>query len=264
MTNTARLTLLTRLGFAARGVLYLIVALLVLGQGRAEDPAGALQWLASGQGRILLYAMAVGLAAYGLWRLLGALTDIERDGTDAKGIAKRVGGVASGAIHLLLAWQAVRLIRGAGRTAESSADGARTALALPGGEWLLLLFGLALMVAGAYQLVKAVRGDYLERLDPAVATTAWARYTGAAGHGARGVVFLVSGFFFTRAGWAARASEAGGMAEALAWLTTPWDVAVALGLAAFGLYSFIEARWRVLKDVPVEGAARRVAGVARG
>jgi hypothetical protein len=47
------------------------------------------------------------------------------------------------------------------------------------------------------------------------------------------------------------------MAEALAWLSPPWDTVVAIGFILFGLYSLIEARYRVLNDVPVDGLASK-------
>ena len=75
--------------------------------------------------------------------------------------------------------------------------------------------------------------------------------------GTLGLVFLISGAFLTAAGFKERASEAGGTAEALAWLSPPWDTVVAIGLILFGLYSLIEARYRVLADVPVEGLANK-------
>ena len=78
-----------------------------------------------------------------------------------------------------------------------------------------------------------------------------------AGYAARGTVFLISAWFLVRAGIEARASAAAGMAEVLAWLERPFDVVVALGLLAFGLFGLIEARFRRLHGVPVEGLMRR-------
>ena len=63
MNTGARLTTLTRLGFAVRGALYIVIALLILRTGRAEDPAGALAYLGEGGGRLLLVLMAAGLTA---------------------------------------------------------------------------------------------------------------------------------------------------------------------------------------------------------
>lgn len=256
------LTLLTRLGFAARGLLYLVIGLLVLRTGRAEDPSGALSVLAEGGGRILLWLMIAGFVAYGLWRLSDAALNVERHEEGGKGVRERIGAAASGLVHLFLAWQAWRLVKGSGGSSSSgggggSQEGAQTALGLPGGELALELAGLVLIGVGLFQLVKAYKADFLKHLEPGVASQPWARWTGQGGYAARGLVFLISGGFLVAAGLKEQAEQAGGMAEALAWLTPPWDTLVAIGLLLFGLYSLIEARFRVLHDVPVEGAARQ-------
>lgn len=249
----ARLTFLTRLGFASRGVLYTIIALLVILAGRTEDQSGALQYLASGAGRWLLVLLALGLAAYGLWRLADAILNIERHEDKAKGWAERAGALVSGLVHFFFAWQAARLTSGpqgaAGGTTPE--EGARTALGLPGGPVLVLLGGLALLAVGLFQFVEAYKTSFCDRLDPRVARQPWVKLAGRAGYAARGVVFLIAGAFLTNAGLQNRASEAGGLDQALAWLQSPWDVIVALGLLMFGLFSFVEARHRIIQDVPV-------------
>lgn len=250
----ARLTLLTRLGFAARGLLYIVIALLILSKGDAEDPAGALAHVGQGGGRVLLGLIAVGLLAYGLWRLSDAALNIERHEGGGKGLLERLAAGASGVSHLLLAWQAVRLFRGAAAVAGNGAeDAAQSALGLPGGPVLLTIAGLVLAAAGLFQLVKAARAGFLKHLEPAVARAPWALWTGRAGYAARGLVFILIGLFVAQAGLSARASEAGGMAEALGWLARPWDLLAALGLLGFGIFSLIEARYRMLHDVPIRG-----------
>ena len=259
MNASARLTTLTRLGFAARGLLYLVIAYLILQTGRAEDPSGALQVLASGTGKWLLILMTAGFVAYGLWRLSDAALNVEGHEGGNKGLRERVGAAASGIVHLFLAWQAVRLLRGVGSTGQGGGaeERAQTALALPGGQLLLLMAGLVLIGVGLFQLVKAYKYSFCEHLESRVANEPWVRMTGRAGYAARGLVFLMSGYFLAKAGAQEQASEAGGMAEALAWLTSPWDIIVAIGLALFGIFSLIEARYRIIHNVPVDGMASK-------
>ena len=256
MNANRRLTTLTRVGFATRGLLYMVIALLIIRAGRAESPAGALQYLGEGGGRILLVVMAAGLSAYSIWRLADAAFDIERHGADRKGVIERVGAAASGVAHILLAWQAVKLIEGVASASDGTEEGARAALALPGGGTLVIVAGVVLLGVGAFQLVKAIKGSFLRHLEPHVARQPWAQWSGRAGYAARGLVFLVSGFLIAKAGFVERAEQAGGTGEALSWLSSPLDVLVALGLFAFGLFSLIEARFRVLHDVPVDEAVR--------
>jgi hypothetical protein len=196
-----------------------------------------------------------------LWRLSDAAFNIERHEGGRKGLAERGGALASGIIHLFLAWQAIRLFRHAGAGNEGGGSGAQeqaqTALSLPGGQFLLIVAGLVLLAVGILQFKKAWKAEFLEHLDPQVAHQPWARYTGQGGYAARGAVFLISGAFLASAGFKERAGEAGGMEEALTWLTSPWDTVVGVGLLLFGLYCLVEARFRVLNDVPVDGLANK-------
>jgi hypothetical protein len=129
--------LLTRLGFAARGLLYLVIAWLVIRTGRTEDMEGALEYVGEGGGKWLLIAMTAGFIAYGLWRLADAAMNIETHDDDKMGAVKRVGAAGSGLIYLLLAWQAIRLITSAGGSPvgrrRAPRKGTQTALNLPGG-----------------------------------------------------------------------------------------------------------------------------------
>jgi hypothetical protein len=77
----------------------------------------------------------------------------------------------------------------------------------------------------------------------------WARRVGRFGLCARGVTFLVVGYFLVRAAVNVNAREARDIAGALrtlqqqpygAWLLG----VVALGLIAYGLLSFVDARYR--------------------
>ena len=85
---------------------------------------------------------------------------------------------------------------------------------------------------------------------------------GRGGYSARGVIFIVCGFFIASAGLDARASEAGGMEDALRWLDSPLDLAVAAGLFLFGLFSMVEARFRIIHEVPLDEVAH-AAGLDR-
>lgn len=250
---STRLVTLTRAGFATRGLLYIVIAVFVITTGRAEDPAGALEYLGQGVGRIFLLLMAAGLFGYGLWRLTDALFNIECHDKDRSGFATRLGAGASGLIHVLLAWQAVKFAQGASATSNSSPqENAQSMLTMPGGGIMLVVVGLILLVVGAFQIMKAVKGSFLEHLEPQIANKAWAKWSGRLGYAARSVIFMITGFFFVTAGLSEQANEAGGMAEALRWLTNPWDLIVAAGLFAFGLFSLIEARYRVIHRVPVK------------
>ena len=257
MSVSHRMTALTRVGFAARGLLYIVIAIVLFRSGRSEDASGALAVLGRSGGDPLLLAMAVGFVAYGLWRLADMALNIEGHEQGAKGAGTRIAAGISGIAYSALAWQAFKLMDGgAGSGAVDGAEeGARTALALPGGPMLLILGGAILVGAGFYQLVKAYRYSFCDDLDPTVANAPWVRWMGRGGYSARGIIFIVSGFFVAKAGLETRASAAGGMEEALRWLDSPIDLAVAAGLLLFGLFSLVEARFRIIHDVPLDKVA---------
>ena len=90
-----------RFGYATKGLVYLVVGALALGVatgvgGSTTDPPGALQTIGSQPfGRVMLGFVAIGLAAYALWRLFQAVADPEGEGRGASGIATRTGHVAA-------------------------------------------------------------------------------------------------------------------------------------------------------------------------
>lgn len=263
LNRESRFLTLCRVGFLGRGLLYILIAWLVLGTGRTEDLTGALAYLNEGSGRLLLLGIGAGMLAYGLWRLADAALNIEGHEPGAKGLGGRLAAAGSGLIYSALAWQSFRLIDGAGMSASDGAEqGARTALALPGGPMLLVAAGTILVGAGLYQLVKVYQCSFCDHLDPAVGRQPWVRWMGRGGYAARGIIFIVSGFFITSAGIEARASEAGGMEDALRWLDSPVDLAVAAGLLLFGLFSLVEARFRIIHEVPLDEVAH-AAGLDR-
>src|SRR4051812_3242680 len=87
--------MLGRVGYAAKGVVYIVIgglaALTALGNGgQTTDRKGAIEVL-YGQpaGQIILGLVAFGLACYALWSFIKALADTENNGTDLKGLGKR-------------------------------------------------------------------------------------------------------------------------------------------------------------------------------
>ena len=250
MPSVGAMEAMTRIGFAARGIMYVLIGYLALRSGRAKDEGAALQFLNGGSGKLLLAAMAFGFLGYGIWRLSEALVDTEGHGSDAKGVAVRTGGAASGIIHLALSFTAAKLAWGerGGGAGEGAQVGAESALDLPGGQIVLGLVAAALIVTGLYQLVKAVRAGFLRHLDGQAARQTWIVWMGRLGYAARALIFLITGWFFWRAASEDDASEAGGLQEALASLPDMLEFATAAGLLLFGLFSLVEARFRRIND----------------
>src|SRR5579863_3830870 len=89
--------LLARLGYIAKGVVYLIIGVLAarvaIGDGgKTTDNRGALQEIYRQPfGQLLLSVMVVGLIGYALWCFLRAVMDADGKGSDAKGVVARTG-----------------------------------------------------------------------------------------------------------------------------------------------------------------------------
>jgi len=240
---------LTRIGFASRGVMYLIIGYLALRSGRTEDGAGALRTLEGGSGALLLWVMALGFFAYGVWRLSEAAFDTGGHGSDAKGKAARAGGAISGLVHFGLGILAIKLALGSGGGGGDGArSGAAKALEWPFGEVALFVVAAGLLLTGAFQLIKAYKGDFLRDLAPKASRRPWVQWMGRAGYAARGVVFLVMAWFLFKAGLESDAGEAGGMGAALSAFPKTARQLVAFGLLLFGLFSLVEARFRRIND----------------
>lgn len=254
MFTSRKFVTMTRVGFAARGIMYILIGFLALRVGRAEDGSGAMEYLDSGSGRILLGLMALGFFAYAAWRICEAWLDSEGQGTDGKGVAKRIGGAVSGLLHILLGFTALRLALGSsqgGSSGGGAESGAATALSFPGGETLLIIAAVVLFAVGLYQLVKAVKLGFLRHIDPEAARKDWVQWVGRLGYAARGAVFMIMAWFLWEAGRQSSASQAGDMGEALASLPTTAQMIVAAGLFLFGVFSLVEARYRRINDPQV-------------
>jgi hypothetical protein len=244
---------IARVGFAARGAVYVMVGVLAAraaaGHGRTTDARGAVREI----GRLedsgtLLIALGLGLAAYAVWRFAQALEDLDSKGGGVKGLAVRTGYAASGLIHLGLAFTA----GGYAHRSGSMRSWVARSLAEPWGVWAVGLGGAAVVGAGVYQFHKAWTATFEEHLRTqrmSADARRWSRRIGRFGLCARGVTFLIIGWFLVRAAVRLNAREVKDFPGALRMLQAQeygaWLLGiVALGLIAYGLLSFVDARYR--------------------
>ena len=249
---------LGRVGYAAKGVVYVLLGVLAadaaFGAGGPEGQTGALRALAdTSYGPVVLWALVVGLAAYGLWRFALAALDPEHKGTDAKGVVTRVGYVVSGVVYLGLAYTAYQIVTGVGAGGgNSTEERTATVLGMPGGRWLVGAAALGVIGYGFYEFVRAYKASFMDHLDlegAAARNREWVRRAGRAGLAARGVVYVLVGGFLGQAALQDQAAEAGGLDAALTTLQGqgygPWLLGlVALGLVMYGAYCGVNAAYR--------------------
>jgi hypothetical protein len=258
---------LARLGYAAKGVVYIIIAILA-GQlafghsGQSPDQRGALRAIATQPfGRVLLILLAIGLLAFGLWSLIQAIFDTEGEGRRAKGIIARIGYAVVGFAYIALAFGAYQLVSGSGNggnsTTSTTQDATAKLLTLPFGVPLVIIIGLVVLGVAFYLYARAWSAKFQRRLAlsslrPQVRKTLV--NLGRLGYAALGVVFTIIGIFLIVAAVQFNPRQAKGLDTAIAELQRlPLGqlllFLVALGLLAYGIYSFVEARYRRLGPV---------------
>ena len=253
---------LARVGYAAKGIVYVLIGVLAaqaaLGAGgRTTDSGGALTAISrASYGRLLLAVIALGLLGYAAWRVIAAATDAEAKGDDAKGMAKRAAGAGRGLLYVGLAVQAARLARGGGGggggDSSRAEDWTAKLMAAPFGRWLVAAVGVGIIGYALYQLYRAYASKVRKHLDLSRLSAGAQQLVVAVGRfgiGARGVVFLVIGWFLVRAARQSDASQASGVGEALRTLESQphgkWILALTgLGFVAYGAYELINARYR--------------------
>lgn len=255
---------LARAGYATKGVVYLIIGGLAtkvaIGDGgTTTDRNGALRAIYQQPfGKFLLAVVTIGLLGYALWSFIQALVDPEHQGTDAGGIAARLGYAAVGLSYAALGLAAAQLVIGTGNGGKSSdsttQDWTARLLALAFGPFLVIVVGVIVMGIAAYLFYRAFTADFQKhfQLDE-IGTRArrWIIALGRGGYASLGVVFGIVGLFLIIAARRDNAGAAKGLGGALRELAQqPFGHlvlgVVAIGLLAYGLYSFAEARFRRL------------------
>ena len=251
---------LARTGLVAKGVSYglvgvLAVALALGAGGQATSRQGALEKLAThGFGKVVLALLAFGFAAYAIWRFVQAAAERE-SGEPAKAWGKRAGYVGRGLIYAGLTASAVKLLFGSGGGQSQTGKAHKTTamvLSWPAGTWLVGLAGAVIVGVGLWNLYRGIARKFEDRWrtgEMDEQARKWGSRAGLAGHAARGVVFSLIGIFLVRAAIDYNPKEAVGLDGALRKLAAadygPYLLGLtAAGLVAYGLYCFVDARYR--------------------
>jgi hypothetical protein len=256
------MTGLARLGYAVKGIVYLIIGGLALKLaighgGAATDQRGALQTIYEQPfGKFLLIVVGIGLIGFALWSLIQAIFDTEGKGTNAKGIIARIGYAAVGIAYALLAFGAFQLALGTGSVGQHSStatqDWTARLLKLPFGQGIVVIVGLIVLGVAFYLFNKGYSAKFQNRLALTGVTARWRRWVvdlGRLGYAALAVVFTIVGIFLIVAAFQHNPSKAKGLDTALQELLhQPFGplllAIVALGLFCYGIYSLVEARYR--------------------
>lgn len=251
---------LGRAGFVARGVIYLLIAwislLIALKHDALQaDRTGALQLVAGNSfGALLLWLLAVGFAGMALWRLSQCVYPSPPEG---RGVGSRLGSLARAVLYAAACASTLVFVlehRMTGSSDQASQDFTARAMAHSGGVVLVALVGIGLIIAGLGQIWRGLRRSFAKNLKLSTMTARKRRLVvgfGAVGYCARGVVFAAIGAFMLDAAVSFDPHRAKGIDSTLrSFAAASYGplllILMAVGLAAFGVYSWGEARWRRL------------------
>ena len=251
--NSRPMGWLARLGLTARGLVYLVMGwlavLLATGTTQHVDQRGVLtELIAAPFGTLLVLLLAVGFAAYAVWRLMEAATGPTGE-PDGAGV--RLKCAARGIAYLVLAGTALSVLSGARQSQAGQQKGiAADVMSHAGGRWLVGIVGLAVVAVGVSMVLEGWSTKFMRYFGYLPARSRrWIVRLGRVGTIARGLVFAITGFLVVQAAVAADPAKAGGIDTSLrTLLDKPYGPALVgalgLGLILFGVYALAEARWR--------------------
>ena len=246
---------MAKVGTAIYGLVYVVVGWLAV-QVAFGDSAGQ----ASGQGalreiaqqpfgEVVLWIACAGFAALAIWTICEAVAGhVEKDGL--KRIGSRLASGARAIVFVVLGVLSFQTVTGSSGGGGSSEDTyTAKVMQLPFGPALVVLVGVGIIGYGMYSVYEGFSDKWREHLDAdgnsgetGTVITVLAR----TGFPSRGVAFAAIGALFIWAGLTHDAKKSGGLDQALVtFRDAPFGkfvlVAVAIGLACFGVYNFAKA-----------------------
>jgi hypothetical protein len=171
-----------------------------------------------------------------------------------KGVLVRIGEFSGGLGYVALAVFAIHRMLGSYERGDMTQHWSSVLLRHAWGPWLIGFVGFVLLGAGINQMIYAKREKFREHLRLAGASGVdrrWIVQFGKWGYSAQGVVMCMIGAFLVNAAIHSDAHQAHGLDGALQALAHQtygtWMLGVvAAGLTAYGLFMFVQARYRRL------------------
>ena len=238
-------------GVITKGIIYTLVGLLTLLAalnlgGKVAGKNEVIQFLEKQPfGIFLLYAIAIGLLLYAIWRLYSAFLDIKNEGSNKQGLAKRVGYFISGLIYGALS---ISLFTSSSNNSKQSLT--ETVLNINGGVIILFKTSLILAGVGCYQIYKGYSNSFLEEINQNTEskTNKVLKQAGTYGHISRGISFIIFAIFVFTAANQENANAIKGLEGMFNYLQS-FSLGnivmgiVAIGFIFYGIYQYFLARY---------------------
>jgi len=254
VVHSGPLRMVGRAGLVAYGLVHLVIAVLAVqvafGAAEQADKAGALGAIAStGPGLVLLWVIVIGLVALVIWQLAEAVWG-HRGAPTRQRVLWTAINLVEAVVFGYLAWSAGKTAAAGAKPAESSDAGAL--FALPGGRYLVGLIGIGVLALAGYAVYRGVTAAFLRELDlrgAGLRRSFLVTRVGRAGWVALGLAYGSIGVLLIVAALRFDPAQPVGLDAGLKTLgAQPFGqlmlVVLALGVALFGVYCFLDARYR--------------------
>ncbi|MFF2114231.1 DUF1206 domain-containing protein [Rhodococcus koreensis] len=253
-TDSTTFERVARAGHVMSGFVHLLIAYIIVqlafGSGGNADQSGALGTLAAEPGgRFALWVAMVAFIAMALWRLAETVlgphaTEKSDDDTSLLDRAKAFGLAV---VYFAFAFSAYQFASGGGKSSgQQNAGMSARLMESGGGKFLLVVVGLVAIAIGGYHVYKGASKNFLDDLKGTPSKLV--EPLGVIGYVAKGLVIAGAGLLVIVAVFNADPSKATGLDGAVKTLgSAPFGqfllILAALGIAAYGLYSFVMARY---------------------
>jgi hypothetical protein len=249
---------LARGGFIAYGVIHLLFAWIALqlafgSSSESNDQSGAFQELAQKPlGKTLVVITIVGMIGLAIWQALEAALGQSGE-QNRMAMAERFVSGCRTIMYLYFAFVGIKVLRGSGSSSgDSSQKGASSLMDSTAGRLLIGLVGLVVLGIGIGLVIYGVKKKFEEHLNTQQMNAKVHKTVerlGMAGYSAKGVAYAIAGVLVVIAAVKYDPEKARGLDAALKTLAGapygPWLLSLmALGIAAFGVYCFFQARYR--------------------
>jgi hypothetical protein len=256
--NNKWLERLTRIGLIGYGVTHLIVGWIALqlafGKASKEgDQAGAFKTLAEQPfGRFLLIVVAAGLIAMVIWQAFEAAVGHTED-RGRERVFERVASVFKAGFYAYLAYKAISVLQGAGKSSgDQQQQATSSTMDSAGGRVLVAVIGLAIAAIGVGLIWYGWKKKFNKHLKTQQMSARERRVSdklGVVGYAAKGTVYGTLGILVLVAAVQHDPGQSRGLDQALKTLSeqpfgTAILVGVAIGLAAYGAFCFVQAKYR--------------------
>ncbi|MEU4245252.1 DUF1206 domain-containing protein [Actinoplanes sp. NPDC026619] len=249
---------LTRAGLVGYGVLHLLFAWLVLriafgGAPADGDQSGALHALAAKPfGSALIVILVIGLTAMVVWQIFEASIG-HRGERGRHRVYERLASAGRAAFYTYLAWTGIKVLRGKNKsTADLQEEASQDLMVSSGGRLTVAVIGVLVAAIGAGLAVYGLTRKFEKHLMTSRMTAQvrdLIRRLGEIGYTAKGAAYGTAGVLLVMAAVTYDSDKARGLDAALRAMAAQtygtWMLVItAVGIAAYGLFSVVQARYR--------------------